>query len=59
MLQVLHAPKAKLRVFYALHHRYRPGDCAELGNGVTVVNDATADYSDEEIHVALDINMPN
>ena len=27
MLQVLHAArKAKLRVFYALHHRYRPGD---------------------------------
>ena len=27
MLQVLHAVrKAKLRVFYALHHRYRPGD---------------------------------
>src|SRR5262245_36943195 len=27
MLQVLKAArKAKLRVFYALHHRYRPGD---------------------------------
>jgi ureidoacrylate peracid hydrolase len=27
MLQVLNAArKAKLRVFYALHHRYRPGD---------------------------------
>src|ERR1700730_14932357 len=27
MLQVLNvARKAKLRVFYALHHRYRPGD---------------------------------
>jgi len=27
MLQVLHAArKAKLRVFYAMHHRYRPGD---------------------------------
>jgi ureidoacrylate peracid hydrolase len=27
MLQVLNAaPKAGLRVFYALHHRYRPGD---------------------------------
>ena len=26
MLQVLNAaPKAKLRVFYALYHRYRPG----------------------------------
>jgi ureidoacrylate peracid hydrolase len=27
MLQVLNAArKAKLRVFYAMHHRYRPGD---------------------------------
>src|SRR5450432_2401791 len=27
MLEVLNAArKAKLRVFYALHHRYRPGD---------------------------------
>src|SRR6516165_11322825 len=27
MLQVLNAARnAKLRVFYALHHRYRPGD---------------------------------
>ncbi|HEY2527141.1 MAG TPA: isochorismatase family cysteine hydrolase [Xanthobacteraceae bacterium] len=145
MLQVLNAArKAELRVFYALHHRYRPGDyetwkyiapiqkagwlrktfehgtwggeirpefepkpgeivatehwcssgfantdldlqlkkhgihqlivtgliahtcveatvrfAAELGYDVTVVNDATADYSDEEMHAALDINIPN
>jgi ureidoacrylate peracid hydrolase len=145
MLQVLHAArKAKLRVFYALHHRYRPGDyeawkylapiqraawmnksfaygtwggevraefapqpgeivatehwcssgfantdldlqlkrhgihqlivigliahtcieatvrfAAELGYEVTVVKDATADYSDAEMHAALDINIPN
>ena len=145
MLQVLNAArKAKLKVFYALHHRYRPGDyetwkyiapiqkaawrhksfeygtwggeirpefapqpgdvvatehwcssgfantdldlqlkkhgiqrlivigliahtcieatvrfAAELGYDVTVVRDATADYSDEEMHAALDINMPN
>jgi hypothetical protein len=27
MLEILHAArKAKLRVFYAMHHRYRPGD---------------------------------
>jgi nicotinamidase-related amidase len=32
---------------------------AELGYEVTVVKDATADYSDEEMHAALDINMPN
>ena len=145
MLQVLNAArKARLRVFYALHHRYRPGDyetwkyiapiqkagwsskafengtwggeihhgfepkpgeivaaehwcssgfantdldlqlkkhgihklivigliahtcveatvryAAELGYGVTMVKDATADYSDEEMHAALDINIPN
>ena len=145
MLQVLNAArKAKLRVFYALHHRYRPGDyetwkyiapvqnaawkaqelrirhvgrrdrpefepkpgeivatehwcssgfantdldlqlkkhgihqlivigliahtcieatvrfAAELGYDVTVVRDATADYSDEAMHAALDINLPN
>jgi nicotinamidase-related amidase len=32
---------------------------AELGYQVTVVKDATADYSDEEMHAALDINIPN
>jgi len=145
MLQVLKAAReAKLRVFYALHHRYRPGDyetwtyiapvqraawarksfeygtwggeirsefepragemvaqehwcssgfantdldlllkkhgihqlivigliahtcveatvrfAAELGYDVTVVKDATADYSDEAMHAALDVNLPN
>jgi nicotinamidase-related amidase len=145
MLQVLHAARnAGLRVFYALHRRYRPGDyetwkyvapiqkaawerkafeygtwggelrpgfepqpseivamehwcssgfantdldlllkkhgihqlivigliahtcieatvryAAELGYEVTVVKDATADYSDKEMHAALDINIPN
>ena len=145
MLRVLIAARnAKLRVFYAIHHRYRPGDyetwkyiapiqrdawrhksfeygtwggefraefapklgeivamehwcssgfantdldlqlkkhgihqlivigliahtcieatvryAAELGYEVTVVKDATADYSDEMMHAALDINMPN
>jgi ureidoacrylate peracid hydrolase len=145
MLQALNAArKAGLRVFYALHHRYRPGDyetwkyiapiqkrawlskafengtwggeirsefalrpgeivalehwgssgfastdldlllkrhgihklivigliahtcveatvrfAAELGYEVTVVKDATADYSDEEMHAALDVNIPN
>ena len=145
VLQVLDAArKAKLRVFYAMHHRYRPGDyeswkyiapiqkdawahksfeygtwggeiraefapqpgeivasehwcssgfantdldvqlkkhgihrlivigliahtcieatvryAAELGYDVTVVRDATADYSDEMMHAALDINMPS
>jgi nicotinamidase-related amidase len=29
------------------------------GYQVTVVRDATASYSDEEMHAALDINMPN
>ncbi len=32
---------------------------AELGYQVTVVKDATADYSDKERHAALDINIPN
>ena len=145
MLQVLNAARnAKLRVFYAMHHRFRPGDyeswkyiapvqkaawshktfeygtwggeirtefapqpgdivalehwcssgfantdldlqlkkrgihklivmgliahtCveatvrygAELGYEVTMVKDATASYSDEEMHAALDINIPN
>ena len=145
LLQVLNAArKAKLRVFYALHRRYRPGDygtwkyvvpiqraardrktfehgtwggeirsefepqpgeivgsehwcssgfantdldlllkkhgihqvivigliahicieatvryAAELGYDVTVVKDAVADYSDELMHAALDINIPN
>jgi ureidoacrylate peracid hydrolase len=145
MLQVLNAArKAELRVFYALHHRYRPGDyetwkyiaptqkaawlgktfengtwggeirrefepqpgdivalehwcssgfantdldfqlkthgihkliviglrantcvestvrfAAELGYEVTMVKDATASFSDEEMHAALEINIPN
>ena len=144
MLQMLNAARAaKLRVFYAMHHRYRPGDyetwkyiapiqkaawtrrtfeygtwggefhpafvpkpgeivatehwcssgfantdldlqlkrhgieqlivmglvahtcleatvrfAAELGYGVTVVRDATADYSDEGMHAALDVSLP-
>lgn len=32
---------------------------AELGYDVTVVRDATASYSDVEMHAALDVNMPN
>ena len=32
---------------------------AELGYEVTVVRDATADYSDKEMHAALDVNLPN
>jgi nicotinamidase-related amidase len=32
---------------------------AELGYQVTVVKDATASYSDEHMHAALDINLPN
>src|SRR5262249_62071403 len=32
---------------------------AELGYEVTVVKDATADYSEEMMHVALDISLPN
>jgi len=32
---------------------------AELGYDVTVVKDATADFSDEMMHAALDVNIPN
>ena len=32
---------------------------AELGYDVTVVKDATASYSAEQMHAALDINIPN
>jgi nicotinamidase-related amidase len=32
---------------------------AELGYDVTVVKDAVADYSDEMMHAALEINLPN
>lgn len=32
---------------------------AENAYEVTVVKDAVADYSDEEMHAALDINIPN
>jgi ureidoacrylate peracid hydrolase len=32
---------------------------AELGYEVTMVKDATADYSDREMHAALEINIPN
>ena len=32
---------------------------AELGYEVTMVRDATADYSDVEMRAALDVNLPN
>jgi nicotinamidase-related amidase len=32
---------------------------AELGYDVTVVKDATASYSDTEMHAALEVNIPN
>jgi nicotinamidase-related amidase len=32
---------------------------AELGYEITMVKDATADYSDVEMHTALDVNIPN
>jgi ureidoacrylate peracid hydrolase len=32
---------------------------AELGYEVTLVKDATASFSDEAMHAALDINIPN
>jgi nicotinamidase-related amidase len=41
-------------------HTYLEGTvrfAAELGDGVTVVRDATADYSDKEMHAALYVNI--
>jgi nicotinamidase-related amidase len=32
---------------------------AELGYEVTMVKDATASFSDEEMHAALEVNIPN
>lgn len=32
---------------------------AELGYDVTMVRDATADYSDDHMRAALDINIPS
>jgi nicotinamidase-related amidase len=32
---------------------------AELGHEVTMVKDATASYSDKEMHAALEVNIPN
>jgi nicotinamidase-related amidase len=32
---------------------------AELGYEVTVVKDATASYSDEQMHASLEVNLPN
>jgi ureidoacrylate peracid hydrolase len=32
---------------------------AELGYQVTMVKDATASYTDKEMHAALDVNIPN
>jgi ureidoacrylate peracid hydrolase len=32
---------------------------AELGYEVTMVKDATADYSNDEMHAALEVNIPN
>jgi ureidoacrylate peracid hydrolase len=32
---------------------------AELGYEVTMVKDATASYSDNEMHAALEVNIPN
>jgi len=32
---------------------------AELGYEITMVKDATASYSDKEMHAALDVNIPN
>jgi hypothetical protein len=33
--------------------------CSKSGYEVTVVKDATASYSDEHMHAALEVNLPN
>ena len=47
-------PWTKYRFRFCL--RFAP---VSLGYEVTMVKDATADYSDQEMHAALDINIPN
>jgi hypothetical protein len=37
----------------------RPRYATELGYEVTVMKDATANYSDEHMHAALEVNLPN
>jgi len=32
---------------------------AELGYEITMVKDATADFSDREMHASLDVNIPS
>ena len=32
---------------------------AELGYQVTVVRDATSTYSDDHMHAAMEVNLPN
>ncbi len=48
-----------LRCRFAQRHMATVRYAAELGYEVTMVKDATADYSDEEMHAALDVNIPN
>ncbi len=40
-------------------HMLQVLNAAELGYEVTMVKDATADYSDVEMHAALNVNIPN
>jgi ureidoacrylate peracid hydrolase len=50
----LHPRKPAVTLVYCC--RQEP---TELGYEITVVKDATADYSDEEMHAVLDVNIPN
>ena len=49
-------PELKLHIRFACNHGWTED---ELGYEVTVVKDATADYSDKEMYAALEINIPN
>jgi hypothetical protein len=44
---------------YPLARRSDRALCHRAGHEVTVVRDATADYSDEMMHASLEINLPN
>src|SRR5215471_7559967 len=54
-----HPSAHRHRSHRAYLHRGDRSLCGELGYEVTVVKDATADYSDKEMRAALDVNIPN
>ena len=45
--------------FYATNNAGGPGPWVQISTNVNITMDATADYSGEMMHAALDVNMPN